>query len=110
MRSYFCVECRTIFRNGLFIFGSDKEILVTIIYLQVTSSPQNHTTIQVHHTTSINLSKAKRIKRFLSIVSEKGANLKILMEEMNLRNRSSFVNAYITPNLAEGYAVILLDE
>ena len=45
-------------------------------------------------------SKAKRLKKFLSVVGEKGANMKTLMEEMNLRNRSSFVNTYITPNLA----------
>jgi hypothetical protein len=31
------------------------------------------------------------------------------MEGMNLRNRSSFVNTYITPNLAEGYIAIRKD-
>lgn len=53
-------------------------------------------------------SKAKRLKKFLSVVDDKGANLKTLMEEMNLRNRSSFVNAYITPNLAEDYIAIYI--
>ena len=75
-----------------------------------TSSPYNHTTTQVHHTTSMHASKAKRLKKFLSVVGEKGANMKTLMEEMNLRNRSSFVNAYITPNLTEGYIAMLYPE
>lgn len=75
-----------------------------------TSSPYNHTTTQVHHTTSMHISKAKRLKKFLSVVGEKGANMKTLMEEMNLRNRSSFVNAYITPNLTEGYIAMLYPE
>ena len=75
-----------------------------------TSSPDNHTTTQVHHTTSMHASKAKRLKKFLSVVGEKGANMKTLMEEMNLRNRSSFVNAYITPNLTEGYIAMLYPE
>ena len=75
-----------------------------------TSSPHNHTTIQAHHTTSMHPSKAKRLKKFLSVVGEKGANLKTLMEEMDLRNRSSFVNAYITPNLEDGYIAMLYPE
>lgn len=66
--------------------------------------------MQVHHTTSMHPSKTKRLKKFLSVVGEKGANLKALMEEMNLRNRSSFVNAYITPNLADGYIAMLYPE
>ncbi len=75
-----------------------------------TSSPYNHTTIQVRHTTSMRPSKVKRLRTFLSVVGENGANLKTLMEGMNLRNRSSFVNAYITPNLADGNIAMLYPE
>ena len=36
--------------------------------------------------------------------------MKTLMEEMNLRNRSSFVNTHIITNLTEGYITILYPE
>ena len=75
-----------------------------------TSSPYNHTTPQVHHTTSKEQAKNKRLKKFLLAIGENGANLKTLMDGMNLRNRSSFVNTYIAPNLAEGYIAMLYPE
>ncbi|MGM9833754.1 MAG: ATP-binding protein [Candidatus Limisoma sp.] len=76
-----------------------------------TTIQPNHTTIQPDHTTlMIPKNKAKRLKKFLSIVGEDGANLKTLMEVMNLRNRSSFVNTYINPNLAEDYIAMLYPE
>ena len=70
----------------------------------------NHTTIQVHHSTSKEQAKNKRLKKFLTAIGENGANLKALMDDMDLRNRSSFVNTYITPNLAEGYIAMLYPE
>ncbi len=70
----------------------------------------HHTTIQVHHTTSKEQAKNKRLKKFLMAIGENGANLKALMDDMNLRNRSSFVNTYIAPNLAEGYIAMLYPE
>ena len=82
----------------------------SILQYNRTTIQVHHTTIQAHHTTSMHPSKAKRLKKFLSVVGEKGVNLKTLMEEMNLRNRSSFVNAYITPNLVEGYIAMLYPE
>ena len=54
--------------------------------------------------------KAKRNKTFLSIIGENGANLKVLMEGMKLRDRKSFMNTYIAPNLAEGYIAMLYPE
>jgi len=69
-----------------------------------------HTTIQVHHTTSKEQAKNKRLKKFLMAIGENGANLKTLMDDMDLRNRSSFVNTYIAPNLAEGYIAMLYPE
>ena len=47
---------------------------------------------------------------FLSIIGENGANLKMLMESMHLRDRKSFVNNYINPNLSEGYIAMLYPE
>ena len=47
---------------------------------------------------------------FLSIIGENGASLKMLMEGMHLRDRKSFVNNYINPNLAEGYIAMLYPE
>ena len=43
-------------------------------------------------------------------IGENGANLKALMDDMDLRNRYSFVNTYIAPNLAEGYIAMLYPE
>ena len=53
-----------------------------------------------------------RTKRclFFSIIGENGANLKLLMEGMHLRDRKSFVNNYINPNLSEGYIAMLYPE
>jgi ATP-dependent DNA helicase RecG len=72
--------------------------------------PYNHTTTQVHHTTTKEQAKNKRLKKFLLAIGENGANLKSLMKGMNLRNIPSFVNTYITPNLAEGYIAMLYPE
>ena len=64
----------------------------------------NHTTPQPHMftppPTTSNNNKAQKLKTFLSIIGENGANLKMLMEGMHLRDRKSFVNIYITPNLS----------
>lgn len=56
------------------------------------------------------MAKDKRQKKFLSVIGKNGSNLKALMDSMNLRNRSSFMNTYIAPNLAEGYIAMLYPE
>lgn len=95
-------------QNASFVWVTFKR--ATIQAYNPTSSPYKHTTIQVRHTTSKEQSKKKRLKKFLLAIGENGANLKSLMEDMNLRNRPSFVNTYITPNLAEGYIAMLYPE
>ena len=68
-------------------------------------------TIQPYNpTTSKDNSKAQKLKTFLSIIGENGANLKMFMESMHLRDRKSFVNNYINPNLSEGYIAMLYPE
>ena len=54
--------------------------------------------------------QAKRLKKFLSLVGDKGSNMKALMEGMNLQNRPSFVNSFITPNITNGYIAMLYPE
>ena len=83
---------------------------VWVTFKRMTIQPYNHTTIQVHRTTLKAQAKNKRQKKFLSAIGENGTNLKTLMDDMNLRNRSSFVNTYITPNLTEGYIAMLYPE
>ena len=95
-------------QNSAFVWVTFKR--TTVNAYNHTSSPHNHTTIQVHHTTSKEQAKNKRLKKFLIAIGENGANLKTLMDNMDLRNRSSFVNTYITPNLAEGYIAMLYPE
>ena len=50
-----------------------------------------HTTIQVHHTTSKEQAKNKRLKKFLMAIGENGANLKALMDDMDLRKVSKYM-------------------
>jgi ATP-dependent DNA helicase RecG len=95
-------------QNAAFVWVTFKR--ATIQPYNHTSSPYNPATIQVHHTTSKVQAKNKRIKQFLLAIGENGANLKALMDSMNLRNRSSFVNTYIAPTLAEGYIAMLYPE
>lgn len=95
-------------QNAAFVWVTFKR--TTIQQYNHTSSPFNHTTIQVHHSTSKEQAKNKRLKKFLTAIGKNGANLKALMDDMDLRNRSSFVNTYITPNLAEGYIAMLYPE
>ncbi|MCR5239071.1 MAG: hypothetical protein K6E15_02745, partial [Prevotella sp.] len=91
---------------------------VWVTFKRATIQPYNHTTIQplnptsspLNPTTSKDNSKAQKLKTFLSIIGENGANLKMLMESMHLRDRKSFVNNYINPNLSEGYIAMLYPE
>ena len=81
------------------------------------AQPYNPTTPQPHNPTSSPLNpttskdnRAQKLKTFFSIIGENGANLKMLMEGMHLRDRKSFVNNYINPNLSEGYIAMLYPE
>lgn len=80
----------------------------SFVWVTFKRTPLNPTTPQVHNPSTSN--KAKRNKTFLSIIGENGANLKVLMEGMNLRDRKSFMRTYIAPNLAEGYIAMLYPE
>lgn len=70
----------------------------------------NPTSSPLNPTTSKELNKTIKLRAFLSIVGENGASLKMLMEGMHLRDRKSFVNNYINPNLSEGYIAMLYPE
>jgi len=81
------------------------------LYNRTTPQPHNPSTPQpLNPTTSKDNNKAQKLKKFLSIIGENGANLKMLMEGMHLRDRKSFVNNYINPNLSEGYIAMLYPE
>jgi ATP-dependent DNA helicase RecG len=84
---------------------------VWVTFKRNTIQPYNPTTPQPHNpTSSKENSKAQKLKMFLSTIGEKGANLKMLMECMHLRDRKSFVNNYINPNLSEGFIAMLYPE
>ena len=90
---------------------------VWVTFKRATIQPHNHTTPQPHNPTSSPLNpttskdnRAQKLKTFFSIIGENGANLKMLMEGMHLRDRKSFVNNYINPNLSEGYIAMLYPE
>ena len=83
-----------------------------------TSSPHNHTTIQVKNpstpstptTSKREDAKLKRLKTILAAIGENGANLKVLMEVMQRKDRKGFVSTYITPNIESGYIAMLYPE
>ena len=90
---------------------------VWVTFKRVTIQPYNPTTPRPHNPTSSPLNpttskdnRAQKLKTFFSIIGENGANLKMLMEGMHLRDRKSFVNNYINPNLSEGYIAMLYPE
>ena len=92
-------------------YGSRSNVQHTTIQpLNPTSSPLNPTSSPLNPTTSKDNIKAQKLKTFLSIIGENGANLKMLMEGMHLRDRKSFVNNYINPNLSDGYIAMLYPE
>ena len=103
-------------QNAAFVWVTFKR--TTINTYNHTSSPYNHTTPQPLNPTSSPLNpstsnknnKVLKLKAFLSIIGENGASLKMLMEGMHLRDRKSFVNNYINPNLVEGYIAMLYPE
>lgn len=76
-----------------------------------TSKDGNPTTPQpLNPTTSVERTKLKRLRALLSIIGDKGSNLKVLMEQMRLKDRKSFVKNYIDPCLKAGYIAMLYPE
>ena len=83
---------------------------VWVTFKRTTINAYNPTSSSLNPSTSKKNNKLLRLKAFLSIIGENGASLKMLMEGMHLRDRKSFVNNYINPNLAEGYIAMLYPE
>ena len=79
-------------------------------YKHTSIQPLNPTSSALNPSTSKKINKVLKLKAFLSIIGENGASLKMLMEGMHLRDRKSFVNNYINPNLSEGYIAMLYPE
>ena len=84
---------------------------------RTTSKPYNLKTVQPNdpatpqpHNPTTPTRKTKRLKKFLSLIGENGANLRTLMEEMHLKHRSNFLNTYITPCITENYIAMLYPE
>ena len=74
-----------------------------------TSKPHNLKPPQPQNPTTSN-KKARRIKALLSIIGDKGANLKTLMEGLRLRDRKNLLYTYINPNVEEGNIAMLYPE
>ena len=90
---------------------NQNAVFVWVTFKRAIIQPYNHTTPQPHNpTTSKDNNRSQKLKTFLSSIGENGANLKLLMEGMHLRDRKSFVNNYINPNLSEGYIAMLYPE
>ena len=96
-------------QNAAFVWVTFKRTTINA-YNPTTPQPHNPTSSPHNPATSKDNSKALKLKAFLSIIGENGANLKVLMEGMHLRDRKSFVNNYVNPNLSEGYIAMLYPE
>ncbi|MBQ1797536.1 MAG: hypothetical protein IIZ88_07225 [Prevotella sp.] len=95
-------------QNAAFVWVTFKRTTINA-YNPSTPQPLNPTSSPLNPTTSKD-NRAQKLKTFFSIIGENGANLKMLMEGMHLRDRKSFVNNYINPNLSEGYIAMLYPE
>ena len=95
-------------QNAAFVWVTFKRSTIQA-YNPTTPQPHNPTSSSLNPTTSKD-NRAQKLKTFFSIIGENGANLKMLMEGMHLRDRKSFVNNYINPNLSEGYIAMLYPE
>ncbi len=96
-------------QNAAFVWVTFKRTTINA-YNHTTPQPHNPTSSPLNPSTSKKNNKVLKIKAFFSIIGENGASLKMLMEGMHLRDRKSFVNNYINPNLAEGYIAMLYPE
>jgi len=96
-------------QNTAFVWVTFKRTTIQL-YNHASPQPHNPTSSPLNPTTSKELNKTIKLRAFLSIVGENGASLKMLMEGMHLRDRKSFVNNYINPNLSEGYIAMLYPE
>lgn len=94
---------------------------VWVTFKRNTRQPNNHTTPthpQVKNpstpstpsTSKREDAKLKRLKTLLTAIGENGANLKVLMEVLQRKDRKGFVSTYITPNLEAGYIAMLYPE
>ena len=52
----------------------------------------------------------KCLKTLLAAIGDNGANLKVLKEAMQRKDRKGFVSMYITPNIEFGYIAMLTPE
>ena len=96
-------------QNAAFVWVTFKRTTIEA-YNPSTPQPLNPTSSPFNPSTSKENNKVLKLKAFLSIIGENGASLKMLMEGMHLRDRKSFVNNYINPNLSEGYIAMLYPE
>ncbi len=96
-------------QNAAFVWVTFKRTTIQL-YNHASPQPHNPTSSPLNPTTSKELNKTLKLRAFLSIIGENGASLKMLMEGMHLRDRKSFVNNYINPNLSEGYIAMLYPE
>ena len=96
-------------QNAAFVWVTFKRTTINA-YNPSTPQPLNPTSSPLNPPSSKKNSEVLKLKAFLSIIGENGASLKTLIEGMHLRDRKSFVNNYINPNLAEGYIAMLYPE
>ena len=94
---------------------------VWVTFKRSTIQPSNHipptpppaktpTTPTTPTTSKRGDAKLKRLKTLLAAIGENGANLKVLMEAMQRKDRKGFVSTYITPNIEAGYIAMLYPE
>lgn len=101
------------FKRNTIPLGSERRLPEQEPYnhtTPTTSQVKNPSTPTTPTTSKREDAKLKRLKTLLAVIGENGANLRVLMEALQRKDRKGFVSTYITPNIEAGYIAMLYPE
>lgn len=96
-------------QNASFVWVTFKRNTIQL-YTPTTTQVKNPSTPSTPTTSKREDAKLKRLKTLLTAIGENGANMKVLMEALQRKDRKGFVSTYITPNIEAGYIAMLYPE
>ena len=99
-------------QNAFFVWVTFKRNTIQPYNQATHTTPQakNPSTPSTPTTSKREDAKQRRLKSLLAAIGENGANLKVLMEALQRKDRKGFVSTYITPNIDAGYIAMLYPE
>lgn len=96
-------------QNASFVWVTFKRNTIQL-YTPTTTQVKNPSPPSTPTTSKREDAKLKRLKTLLTAIGENGANMKVLMEALQRKDRKGFVSTYITPNIEAGYIAMLYPE